>query len=412
MSIFFEETTGIAGINISGVSSGVAWGDLNGDTLPDLWVNRHWRPGILYLNQGKGTFIDATSEVFLQDRVGDTHGAQWADFDNDGDQDIVELVGAGRGTGSGPNHLYVNDDGKLDDRAEELGVDYPLSRGRTPLWFDFDNDGWLDLLAAAHLRSDGQSPPTIFRQTNNAFEDVGSITGLGDSTIAYALLSDLLGNSNPELIIGGSRVLDLTSTPFEEITNIGTSFFPDMAIADFNGDLLPDLWGTRNGINNLQADLGQYEPNSIAGKFGLRGDEKGVQFSTTGEVRFKISKNYPSSLSPSDIYIGSEGINQNRLWFTLSPDDPDVQGILPHTPGVDRGIYIGYDPTLQQWELLFSSPEDVENFSAIIQSDEPISQFSAIGFEPDDLPQLAFAKRGLPLDRIAVSGEGNFSTIN
>ena len=390
MSIIFEETTTIAGIDISRVSSGVAWGDLNGDTLPDLWVNRHWIPGILYLNQGQGTFSDATSEVFLSERVGDTHGVQWTDFDNDGDQDLVELVGSLRGTGSDPNHLYVNDDGKLHDRAEELGVDYPLSRGRTPLWFDFDNDGWLDLLAAADLRSDGQSPPTIFRQTNNAFEDVGSITGLGDNRIQYALLSDLFGNNNPELINlkrRGSKVLDLTSTPFEEITNIGSSFFSDLAIADFNGDLLPDLWGTINGINKLLADLGQYEPNSIAGKFGLRGDEKGVQFSTTGEVQFKISKNYPSSLSPSDIYIGSEGLNPNGLWFNRSTEDLDVQGILPHTPGVDRGIYIGYDPTLQQWELLFSSPEDVENFSAIIQSSEPISQFSAIGFEPDDLPQ-------------------------
>lgn len=104
----FKEVTDITGISYVGQSYGGAWGDVNGDTLPDLWLTNHYDRDILYLNQGDGTFTDATSEILFEERGGDTHGAAWADFDNDGDQDLVQLVGAKQGLGSGSNRLYVN----------------------------------------------------------------------------------------------------------------------------------------------------------------------------------------------------------------------------------------------------------------------------------------------------------------
>ncbi len=152
-NILFKEVTNISGINYVGSSYGASWGDFNADTYPDLYVSNHEKPKILYLNQGDGTFMDITSQVFLQEEKADTHAAAWADFDNDGDQDLIQLVGGGRGVGTGPefaNQMHVNDEGILKDSATELGIDYPLSRGRTPLWLDFDKDGgWLDLFTGA-----------------------------------------------------------------------------------------------------------------------------------------------------------------------------------------------------------------------------------------------------------------------
>ena len=87
--ISFEEVTNATGISYVGPSYGAYWGDFNGDIYPDLYVSNHGMPGILYLNQGDGTFVDITSEVFLQELEGDTHGAAWADFDNDGDHDLA-----------------------------------------------------------------------------------------------------------------------------------------------------------------------------------------------------------------------------------------------------------------------------------------------------------------------------------
>ncbi len=219
--ISFEEVTNATGISYIGTSYGASWGDFNGDTYPDLYVSNHAEPGILYLNQGDGTFVDITSQVFLQELRGDTHGAAWADFDNDGDQDLIQLVGGGSGVGAGPNQMYINDGGRLEDQASELGIDYPLSRGRTPLWLDFDKDGWLDLFTGASPRPDGQAPPTIFRQTGDGFEDTLSTTGFDITNSPFGFLSDLSGDGNLDAVFKSSPLTfyDITSIPFQDITS-------------------------------------------------------------------------------------------------------------------------------------------------------------------------------------------------
>ena len=67
--------------------------DFNGDGWPDLWVGNHNYKPSLYINQRKGSFVDIIDRVWDADPKADTHGASWADFDNDGDQDLIELVG-------------------------------------------------------------------------------------------------------------------------------------------------------------------------------------------------------------------------------------------------------------------------------------------------------------------------------
>jgi hypothetical protein len=65
--------------------------------------------------------------------------------------------------------LFVNQGGKLRNQASRFGVDYPLGRGRTPLWFDADRDGKLDLLLMNRSRPGGKAPSAIFQQTANGF---------------------------------------------------------------------------------------------------------------------------------------------------------------------------------------------------------------------------------------------------
>ena len=177
--IAFTEVTDAAGVAFAGRSYGSAWGDFDGDGLPDLWVNNHFgAPPSLYINQGDGTFNDAYPEAFADPSQGDLHGAAWADFDNDGDQDLVQLV-AGENEArnlppdSEPNRMYVNESGTLVDRAAELGLRYDTARAQTPVWLDYDNDGRLDLFHTSTTRPDGLTPTTIFRQTDSGFEDVG-----------------------------------------------------------------------------------------------------------------------------------------------------------------------------------------------------------------------------------------------
>ena len=76
-----------------------------------------------------------------------TKGVAWGDYDNDGFPDLyVSNYG-------GENFLYHNNgDGTFDEVAEQLGVEKPIAS--FPTWFwDYDNDGWLDLFVASYVPS-------------------------------------------------------------------------------------------------------------------------------------------------------------------------------------------------------------------------------------------------------------------
>ena len=397
--ISFKEVTNSVGIFNQGLSYGASWGDFNGDKYPDLWVSNHfpWQfndsfnyVGTLYLNQRDGTFANITSQAFFpQPQLGDRHGGAWADFDNDGDQDLIVLVGAVQGTESGSNQFYVNEGGVLEERASELGIDYSLSRGRTPLWFDLDQDGLLDIFLGAEARPDGQSPPAIFKQNDSGFEDISVAIDFNETEAEFAFVSDLSGDGNLDAVFKSTplSVYDSSDNSFEDITN--TLIFDaiqskDVVSGDFNGDLRPDLYLTR-GSKFFTSNLVQDSLKIAKARIVSEGDQKGIQFDSSGAVRFSLDIGSKPALYPP-IYIGAEGFSPNDLDFTLSPDAPEVEGILPHTPGEDRGIYIGYDSTSQQWQILVSSSDRL-NLRTRIETTEPISDLTAIGFDPNTVPR-------------------------
>ena len=90
---------------------------------------------------------------------GDKHGAAWADFDNDGRLDLVQLTGAVQGVGAEPKRLLRNVGDRFEDVAEPMGVLNPEGRTRMPLWLDLDADGRLDLFHGAEARFDDKTPP-------------------------------------------------------------------------------------------------------------------------------------------------------------------------------------------------------------------------------------------------------------
>ena len=197
----------------------VAWTDFNRDGLSDLWISDHntnleSKKPRLYLNQGNGKFVDIIEEIWPITRPVDAHGSAWADHDNDGDPDLVVAVGAnlGRDLTGGSNLFFENTGTALTEIGASAGVSYPLGRGRTPLWFDWDNDGLLDLLILNEKRSDGLAANVLFQQQRDGvFRDVSGPAGLTtDEFRELAQFSAIYGswgtvlykqqNAGPEII--------------------------------------------------------------------------------------------------------------------------------------------------------------------------------------------------------------------
>jgi hypothetical protein len=301
----FKDITDSSGLSYRGGSYGVAWGDFNNDGYIDLWVGNHGPVANLYQNQGDGTFLDVTTKAFVEEPRGDLHGAAWADFDNDGDLDLIQLVGAdaGKGSLSDPtlaNQVYVNQNGVFDEQALDLGLGYIGSRSRNPLWFDYNNDGLLDLFLGTAERPDGKAPTTIFRQEHNLnqqnkFVDLrlSSNSGLTSdlTSNSFGILSDLVGDHTAELIVSnpskGISIYD--STTITEITDLvlNDNFIAhDVISEDFNGDLLPDLYLTNRGLSTSAF----VSPDDNSLNLNLKTDKahRGINFKTDGVIEIDL----------------------------------------------------------------------------------------------------------------------------
>lgn len=415
--IQFEEISHQAGITRIGESWGNAWGDFDGDGYLDLWATNHKHKPSLYRNNRDGTFTDIIDKVWDANPHADTHGVAWADFDNDGDQDLIVLCGSGGGRTSvtnptQDNHFYINDNGILIERASELGVVFPLLRGRTPLWFDWNIDGQLDLVLTGILRLDGNGElvaASLFEQTTGGFQDVSSASGfLIEKSTSLAQLVDITHDGIMDLVVQGNphplQVYDMSSTFFNPVT---TPNFPkrfnvkDAVYADFNGDLMLDSFLGR-GISSSYIDT--RNPNKITVGISANMEEKGVSFKAEGDVQFEVYSAWATWISHLLIgaeghqltafdgeYIGTDPIrNVASFKFTLSPDDPKAAGLKNRPEFENQRIYVGYDPVTKRWTVLFHTMPRTKitgniTMSAIIHSSQSISDVEPINFSTSEL---------------------------
>ena len=267
--------------------TGIAVADVDGDGLYDIYFVNQVGGNELWKNLGGGKFKNITKEagVGLPGRIGVT--ASFADIDNDGTQDLFVT------TVLGGNALFKNDGhGHFRNITKAAGLDL-VSHSSGAVFFDYDNDGLLDLLVcnvgnytsekkgvqgqyvglpdafAGHLHPERYEYPVLYKNIgHDQFTDVTAEVGLrpngwcGDATFGDPnstgfpglFILNMQGHDHYFENAGGKKFVDKTEQYFPKTPwgAMGVKFFDydndgrmDVIITDMHSDMSeavgPDL---------------------------------------------------------------------------------------------------------------------------------------------------------------------------
>jgi hypothetical protein len=256
----FTDVTRAAGLLRFAPTQTAAFFDYDGDGWLDLFVGNESSPGAehpcqLFHNERDGTFSERAQEAGVA-LVGFVKGVVSGDYDNDGRPDLyVSVLGEA-------NRLYRNDGPagggrgwRFTDVAAEAGVTEPLASFPT-FFFDYDNDGWLDLFVAGYGRIGGGPPlphvvadylglPTdaergrLYRnRADGSFDDVTKTANLHKVVLAMGLNFGDLDNDGWLDFYAGTGTPELnTLVPNRMFRNDGGRRFQDVTTAGNFGHL-------------------------------------------------------------------------------------------------------------------------------------------------------------------------------
>lgn len=265
----FIDYSEAAGIGHPGRNFGVAFGDYDGDGLEDIYISRHNAPNLLYKALASGQFAEVAEQAGIA-YPGTTTVSTWADIDNDGDLDLY------LGNRDEPNILYLNNgDGTFTDISEQAGVQSG-HRTRAVLFGDVDQDGFVDLYIA-----NMNAPNYLYHNNgNNTFTNIIEQANAQDYGIAMgALFFDYDNDGDLDLYLTHDA-----NQPNILYRNDGTGRFEDVSaasganiaaqgmgvdFADFNNDGFFDLYITNLYANALLLNNGDGTFSNIAQSAGV-----------------------------------------------------------------------------------------------------------------------------------------------
>ncbi len=196
---------------------GVAIGDINNDSLPDLYFTANQHKNKLYLNKGNFVFEDITEKAGVGGEMAWSTGVTMADVNADGLLDIYvcnsgDVDGADR-----KNELFINNgDLTFTEKAKSYKLDNE-GYSTHAAFFDYDLDGDLDCYIL-----------------NNSFKDPGKIE----------LYKKVREQPDP----GGHKLMRNDGTLFHDVTSASGIYSSEIgfglgvAVSDLNSDHLPDIY--------------------------------------------------------------------------------------------------------------------------------------------------------------------------
>ena len=311
----------------------------NGAKLPELKKTGPAFYNALLRNKGDGTFEDVTAKAgLLGEQLGYNTGVAIGDYDNDGFEDIF-ICGAGRNT------LYHNNgNGTFTDVTAESGIGGKpagiLSVGAA--WFDYDNDGLLDLVVSNYT--------TWTPQTDRRCSVAG--TEYYCSPTFYPRATHRLYHN-----LGHGKFEDVTEkSGFAASPGKGMG----ISIADFNDDGYQDVF-----IAN------DTEPNSLFinkgnGTLEDQGMQLGVAYNDDAKAVSSMGSDAKDYDNDGRVDIFTNNL-MGQIWqlyrnrgdfFRYIPDQVHLQQLSQPLSGWSAA-FIDYDN--DGWQDLYSANGDIDN---------------------------------------------------
>ncbi len=341
---------GVDSFNLSGA---MVVDDFDGDADLDVFTTsfdpQESAKYIANLGPGDGDapwrFEDRSEEAGLAGLTGGLNALQ-ADYDNDGDLDVLVLRGAWLGEdGRHPNSLLRNDgSGRFEDVTFAAGLAEPFLPTQTAAWADVDLDGDLDLFVGNEHDARQSAPSQLFRNDGKgSFEDVASELGLRvEAFVKAAVWGDVDLDGDPDLfvsVLGGGNLLfrNDRGLGFAEIGATAGVRGPRQSFPawfwDFDNDGALDLYvssyrGDRGGVGLVAASaLGFPGPWELAALY--RGDGRGrfvdvAEAVGLGRLHLTMGSNYGD--------LDGNGF----LDFYLGTGYPDYEAVVPNALYVNR----------------------------------------------------------------------------
>lgn len=250
---------------IEAAGGGVAFVDYDGDGLLDIFlVNGGETPkgkspspvrNALYHNLGNGKFEDVASKAGIDRLPFYGMGVAAGDYDNDGHADLY-ITGTPRAA-----LFHNNGDGTFTDVTEKAGVKNEGKWSACAVWFDYDRDGYLDLLVCNYTQIDLDNPRVC---------EFNGVRTYCDQKV-YAGMPLTLYHNN-----GNGTFTDVSHSS-------GVDKFVGRALGavaiDVDDDGWPDLFVARDASPNLLLI------NKHDGTFVDRGDEAEISFDENGVAK-------------------------------------------------------------------------------------------------------------------------------
>jgi hypothetical protein len=301
-----------------GKTLGVAFADFNGSGRPSLYLANDEEQGDLFENQGKafrnqGAASGAAFDERLTIHAG--MGTDWGDYDNDGRLDLFAAAFQRE-----PKSIFHNEgSGLLQDRSTGLllatpTLPYVAFGGK---WLDYDNDGWLDLMIT----------------NGHVYDNIASV----DKTAAYREPTQLFRNDRGRLLV------DMSARAGADLPRavVGRG----LATGDYDNDgrvdaLVVDSEGSPLLLRNESKPVGHWLSFKLVGTRSNR-DGIGALVTVTagGLTQTRLCHTDGSYLSASDLRV-HVGLGEAAVAERVTVRWPSGQVDVLHTVKADRFLTV------------------------------------------------------------------------